>query len=157
MGTVAERTGEGAVAVPINRRCTVSRLWPGPGRTGEEKERVTPPGIVDIAAIESRPERCRVVGVSRLRRGAALIVRYKELPPASERVLVMQSWDTANKGGPQNDWSVCTTWVVARKMRWYLVDVWRGRVDYLNQHGSGTGILHQNAPCIPLLCVAFNH
>jgi predicted phage terminase large subunit-like protein len=58
------------------------------------------------------------------------IVRYKELPPASERVLVMQSWDTANKGGPQNDWSVCTTWVVARKMRWYLVDVWRGRVDY---------------------------
>jgi len=58
------------------------------------------------------------------------IVRYKELPPVSERVLVMQSWDTANKGGPQNDWSVCTTWVVARKMRWYLVDVWRGRVDY---------------------------
>src|SRR6202011_2005117 len=42
----------------------------------------------------------------------------------------MQSWDTANKGGPQNDWSVCTTWVVARKMQWYLVDVWRGRVDY---------------------------
>jgi predicted phage terminase large subunit-like protein len=58
------------------------------------------------------------------------IVRYKELPPASERILVMQSWDTANKGGPQNDWSVCTTWVVARKNRWYLVDVWRGRVDY---------------------------
>ena len=27
----------------------------------------------------------------------------------------MQSWDTANKGGPQNDWSVCTTWVLARK------------------------------------------
>jgi hypothetical protein len=58
------------------------------------------------------------------------IVRYKELPPISERILVMQSWDTANKGGPQNDWSVCTTWVLARGMRWYLVDVWRGRVDY---------------------------
>jgi predicted phage terminase large subunit-like protein len=58
------------------------------------------------------------------------IVRYKELPPASERVMVLQSWDTANKGGPQNDWSVCTTWIVARKMRWYLIDVWRGRVDY---------------------------
>ena len=58
------------------------------------------------------------------------IVRYKELPPASEQILVMQSWDTANKGGPQNDWSVCTTWVLARKNRWYLVDVWRGRVDY---------------------------
>ena len=58
------------------------------------------------------------------------IVRYKELPPASERIMVMQSWDTANKGGPQNDWSVCTTWVVARGNRWYLADVWRGRVDY---------------------------
>ncbi len=58
------------------------------------------------------------------------IVRYKDLPPASERLLTLQSWDTANKGGPQNDWSVCTTWVAARKMRWYLVDVWRERVDY---------------------------
>jgi predicted phage terminase large subunit-like protein len=58
------------------------------------------------------------------------IVRYNELPPMSERIQVVQSSDTANKGGPQNDWSVCTTWIVARKMRWYLVDVWRGRVDY---------------------------
>jgi predicted phage terminase large subunit-like protein len=58
------------------------------------------------------------------------IVRYKDLPPKSDQLLVLQSWDTANKGGPQNDWSVCTTWVVARGKRWYLVDVWRGRVDY---------------------------
>jgi predicted phage terminase large subunit-like protein len=58
------------------------------------------------------------------------IVRYNELPPMSERIQVVQSWDTANKGGPQNDWSVCTTWIVARKNRWYLVDIWRGRVDY---------------------------
>jgi predicted phage terminase large subunit-like protein len=58
------------------------------------------------------------------------IVRYVELPPASERLFTLQSWDTANKGGPENDWSVCTTWIVARKKRWYLVDVWRGRVDY---------------------------
>jgi predicted phage terminase large subunit-like protein len=56
--------------------------------------------------------------------------RYRELPPESEWVLTLQSWDTANKGGPENDWSVCTTWVVARGKRWYLVDVWRGRVDY---------------------------
>jgi predicted phage terminase large subunit-like protein len=58
------------------------------------------------------------------------IVRYDDLPPRSEQIMVMQSWDTANKGGPQNDWSVCTTWVVARGMRWYLVDVWRRRVNY---------------------------
>jgi hypothetical protein len=58
------------------------------------------------------------------------IRRYDELPPESERLYVLQSWDTASKGGPDNDWSVCTTWVVARDMRWYLRDVWRGRADY---------------------------
>ena len=58
------------------------------------------------------------------------IKRYSELPPKSEQLLTLQSWDMANKGGPENDWSVCTTWVVARQKRWYLVDVWRGRVDY---------------------------
>jgi predicted phage terminase large subunit-like protein len=58
------------------------------------------------------------------------IMRYKELPLRSEWLQIFQSWDTANKGGPENDWSVCTTWLLARGKRWYLVDVWRGRVDY---------------------------
>ncbi|HEX3675681.1 MAG TPA: phage terminase large subunit [Rhizomicrobium sp.] len=58
------------------------------------------------------------------------VKRYSELPPASERLFTMQSWDTASKGGPDNDWSVCTTWIVSRKKQWYLVDVWRRRVDY---------------------------
>ena len=58
------------------------------------------------------------------------IKRYSELPPASERLFTLQSWDTASKGGPDNDWSVCTTWIVSRKKLWYLVDVWRQRVDY---------------------------
>jgi predicted phage terminase large subunit-like protein len=58
------------------------------------------------------------------------VVRYSELPPASERLFTLQSWDTASKGGPDNDWSVCTTWIVSRKQKWYLLDVWRQRVDY---------------------------
>jgi predicted phage terminase large subunit-like protein len=58
------------------------------------------------------------------------VKRYRELPPKSERLLTLQSWDTASKGGPDNDWSVCTTWIVASNKRWYLVDVWRQRVDY---------------------------
>jgi phage terminase large subunit-like protein len=58
------------------------------------------------------------------------IVRYKELPPVPDRLMTLQSWDTASKGGPENDWSVCTTWILARHKRWYLVDVWRRRVDY---------------------------
>jgi predicted phage terminase large subunit-like protein len=58
------------------------------------------------------------------------IQRYDELPPRQERLIILQSWDTANKGGPENDFSVCTTWFVTRKRRWYLIDVWRKRVDY---------------------------
>jgi predicted phage terminase large subunit-like protein len=58
------------------------------------------------------------------------IKRYDELPLASERLLTLQSWDTASKGGPDNDWSICTTWIVTRDRRWYLLDVWRKRVDY---------------------------
>jgi predicted phage terminase large subunit-like protein len=58
------------------------------------------------------------------------IIRYAQGPPAAERLFTLQSWDTANKGGPENDWSVCTTWIVTRKKQWYLVDVWRRRLDY---------------------------
>lgn len=58
------------------------------------------------------------------------VQRYAELPPREERMFTMQSWDTATKGGPENDWSVCTTWIITRKKFFYLVDVWRKRVDY---------------------------
>jgi predicted phage terminase large subunit-like protein len=58
------------------------------------------------------------------------VKRYEELPPHSERFLTLQSWDTASKGGPDNDWSVCTSWIVTRHKRWYLLDLWRRRVDY---------------------------
>ena len=60
----------------------------------------------------------------------AWIRRYPELPAISARVSTYQSWDTANKGGTENDWSVCTTWVVGRDHNLYLADLWRGRVDY---------------------------
>ena len=43
--------------------------------------------------------------------------RYKE-PPAHGTRIMVQSWDTAAKGGPDNDWSVCTTWL----------SVWRGGI-----------------------------
>jgi hypothetical protein len=32
-----------------------------------------------------------------------------ELPSPAEQLMRVQSWDTASKGGPDNDWSVCTT------------------------------------------------
>jgi predicted phage terminase large subunit-like protein len=60
----------------------------------------------------------------------AWIRRYDSLPPTSSSQFVVQSWDTAAKGGPDNDWSVCTTWCVTNDCQFYLLDVWRGRVDY---------------------------
>ena len=42
------------------------------------------------------------------------IKRYVELPLQRERSLILQSWDTASKGGPENDFSVCTTWFMSR-------------------------------------------
>jgi predicted phage terminase large subunit-like protein len=54
-----------------------------------------------------------------------------------------QSWDTASKGGPENDWSVCTTWIVTPKKQWYLVDVWRRRVDYPTLKAAGQSLAAQ--------------
>ncbi len=56
--------------------------------------------------------------------------RYLELPLPATRRYILQSWDTASKGGPDNDWSVCTTWAIGRDGFWYLADVWRQRADY---------------------------
>jgi predicted phage terminase large subunit-like protein len=57
------------------------------------------------------------------------IQRYAEMPVREGTTFILQSWDTAMKGGPDNDWSVCTTWLETQH-QWYLLDVWRKRVDY---------------------------
>jgi predicted phage terminase large subunit-like protein len=56
--------------------------------------------------------------------------RYSSAPHKGDVLQVLQSWDTAMKGGPGNDYSVCTTWAQTRDCKMYLLDVWRGRVDY---------------------------
>jgi len=53
--------------------------------------------------------------------------RYKT-PPANP-IRIVQSWDTAYKPGQLNDPSVCTTWAET-KPAYYLLDVWRDRVEY---------------------------
>jgi predicted phage terminase large subunit-like protein len=60
------------------------------------------------------------------------VKRYSGSPPGHEVVRIFQSWDVAAKGGPDNDWSVCTTWAEMRDCRWYLLDIWRDRVNYPN-------------------------
>jgi predicted phage terminase large subunit-like protein len=58
------------------------------------------------------------------------IQRYADAPAGRSGAHIVQSWDTAAKGGPENDWSVCTTWLQTGDCQWYLLHVWRGRVDY---------------------------
>jgi predicted phage terminase large subunit-like protein len=42
---------------------------------------------------------------------------------------ILQSWDTANSSREFNDVSVCTTWGLYNQ-RFYLLDVYRHRMDY---------------------------
>jgi predicted phage terminase large subunit-like protein len=42
---------------------------------------------------------------------------------------VVQSWDTAVTDNPNSDYSVCTTWGF-RVNKWYLLDVFRARLEY---------------------------
>ena len=66
--------------------------------------------------------------------GGAMIKRawlryYDTVPERTYGAKVFQSWDTAAKAGAQNNWSVCTTWMVLDK-HYYLLDVTRGRYEY---------------------------
>jgi len=68
--------------------------------------------------------------------GGAMILRewfryYErhELPKRTYRSKVLLSVDTAAKDGAQNDWSVCTAWLLHQNL-YYLLDLVRGRFDY---------------------------
>jgi predicted phage terminase large subunit-like protein len=52
-----------------------------------------------------------------------------ELPKRTYRSKVVLSVDTAAKDGAQNDWSVCTAWLLHQGL-YYLLDLVRGRFDY---------------------------
>src|SRR5271166_246681 len=50
--------------------------------------------------------------------------RYDAFPKIDSSTRVIQSWDTATKGGEQSNYSVCTTWRYQNR-RYYLADVFR--------------------------------
>lgn len=53
-----------------------------------------------------------------------------DLPPLpTEFHLKIQSWDTSQKTGEENDWSVCTTWGWGQG-NYYLLDVFRAKLEY---------------------------
>ena len=57
-------------------------------------------------------------------------LRYYEPSDLPSRFdLILQSWDTANKSGELNNFSVCTTWGVTLE-NYYLLAVFRKRLNY---------------------------
>ncbi|MEA1085212.1 phage terminase large subunit [Sphingomonas sp. CD22] len=54
---------------------------------------------------------------------------YDEPPARNAFTKVIQSWDTGMSGAPTSDFSVCTTWGF-RTDKWYLLDVYRQRLDF---------------------------
>lgn len=59
--------------------------------------------------------------------------------------LVVQSWDTGTSADPRSDFSACTTWGF-RENAWYLLNVWRGRLDYPELKSKVLQLVHQWDP-----------
>src|SRR5262245_20197517 len=77
--------------------------------------------------------------------------RKADLPERTYRTKVIQSWDTAAKGGAQNDWSVCTTWLVVDKERYYLLDLTRGRYEYPQLRSIAVALAERYKPDVVLV------
>jgi len=78
------------------------------------------------------------------------IQRYEEAPIRGNRDEVIQSWDTASKTGPQNDWSVCTTWI-HKEGRYYLLDVFRDKIEYGQLRNKAVGLARRYDPRLVLV------
>lgn len=75
---------------------------------------------------------------------AEWIQRYGS-PPSREAGQIIQSWDTAVKTDPQHDYSVCTTWLKVGRYH-YLLEVWRGKVDFPGLRAKVCDLYHA---CLP--------
>jgi len=58
---------------------------------------------------------------------------------------IVQSWDTANKASELSDYSVCTTWGVDDE-RYYLLDVYRERLNYPDLRRKAIELAHLHKP-----------
>jgi predicted phage terminase large subunit-like protein len=87
--------------------------------------------------------------------GGAMIrrewLRYYDIAPErTYRTKIVQSWDTAAKNGAQNDWSVCTTWLIQEK-HFYLLDVTRGRYEYPRLRETAAALAERYKPNVIMI------
>jgi predicted phage terminase large subunit-like protein len=70
---------------------------------------------------------------------------YTALPERKPGHRIFMSWDTAAKNGAQNDWSVCTVWLLADKV-YYLLDMVRGRFEYPQLRDTAIALAERYKP-----------
>jgi predicted phage terminase large subunit-like protein len=70
---------------------------------------------------------------------------YDQAPERTYRAKVIQSWDTAAKDGAQNDWSVCSTWLLLDD-NFYLLDLTRGRYEYPRLRDTALALAERFSP-----------
>ena len=75
---------------------------------------------------------------------------YRKAPERKRGAQVIQSWDTAVKNGAQNDWSVCTTFLLVDE-RYYLLDLTRGRYDYPTLRATAIDLARRYRPDVVLI------
>ncbi|WP_420346175.1 phage terminase large subunit [Pelagibius sp.] len=85
---------------------------------------------------------------------------YDTAPERQPGVRIAQSWDIATATGERNDYSVCTSWAIKQK-DFYLLDVWRGRVefpalrrkviDHAMHYGAQTVLIEKAGPGLQLV------
>lgn len=75
---------------------------------------------------------------------------YDQLPKRTVYSKIIQSWDTATKGGPQNAYSVCTTWLYHEKQYW-LIDLFRQQVDFPQLKAKAAELAKKFKPNIILI------
>jgi predicted phage terminase large subunit-like protein len=75
----------------------------------------------------------------------AWIKWYESAPPRAVGTQVVQSWDVASTTGESRDWSVCTTWLTFKR-NYYLLDVWRGRLEFPQLRHKLVALAREHSP-----------
>src|SRR5262249_6964508 len=70
---------------------------------------------------------------------------YETAPSRRDGAQVVQSWDVASTTGETRDWSVCSTWLKAKRY-YYLLDVWRGRLEFPQLKHKLISLAHEHRP-----------
>ncbi len=70
---------------------------------------------------------------------------YEVAPTRGIGGTVVQSWDVASTTANTGDWSVCTTWLTIKR-NYYLLDVWRGRLEFPQLRRKLISLACENMP-----------